>query len=200
MKVIVCALLVSIYANLNAQSTFVDPRDGQSYNTVQVGQTLWLSSNLRFETSTSHCPASSTTDCAKGNYYTYTEAREVCPTGWRLPTLEDWDEYHSVTVAPEISERYFDSNTKKYKVEITADSLSYFAPGNKLNLQMLARVEGEKLVKGSFLDLWTTNKEFNDDKFHVHITSNTIQGHAHKHNIIDKKEKIRKFGVRCVRK
>lgn len=86
---------------------FTDPRDGNTYGWVRIGDLEWMTSNLKYgepyysrtynlfgmpQKVQSHLLE---TDFeadyeAYGNFYTWEEAREVCPEGWRLPTDEDW--------------------------------------------------------------------------------------------------------------
>ena len=70
----------------------LDPRDGQSYRTVKIGNQTWMAENLNFETAASYCYKNLDSNCVKyGRLYTWSNAMEVCPRGWRLPNKEDWE-------------------------------------------------------------------------------------------------------------
>jgi uncharacterized protein (TIGR02145 family) len=70
----------------------LDPRDGQSYRTVKIGNQMWMAENLNFETTASYCYKNLDSNCVKyGRLYTWSNAMEVCPRGWRLPNKEDWE-------------------------------------------------------------------------------------------------------------
>jgi len=67
--------------------TFTDSRDGEVYNTVEVGDQVWMAENMRFNDSTS---VANTGDVNYGRLYTYDEALVACPSGWHLPSDVEW--------------------------------------------------------------------------------------------------------------
>ncbi len=90
--------------------------DGNKYNSVQIGRQIWLIENLKvthfnngdpipmIQDSLSWATNNSAAACqynnisSSGNYgllynfHTVMDSRGICPTGWRIPTLEDWNE------------------------------------------------------------------------------------------------------------
>lgn len=95
--------------------TVTDVRDGKTYKTVRIGVQTWMAENMNYEIrSRSFCYNNSADSCAKyGRLYTWAAAigsidnecgvrrdcsylenakvRGVCPVGWRVPTLDDWN-------------------------------------------------------------------------------------------------------------
>ena len=73
--------------------SFTDPRDGQAYDVVKIGDRTWFAENLNFATEGSVCPEGDKRNCdIYGRLYTWDDARAACPEGWRIPTADDWME------------------------------------------------------------------------------------------------------------
>ena len=69
----------------------IDPRDGQVYPVVRIGDQCWLQKNMNFETGTNWCYAYDTSYCnTYGRLYDWHTALGVCPSGWHLPSDEEW--------------------------------------------------------------------------------------------------------------
>ena len=74
--------------------TVKDLRDGQTYATVNIGGRVWMAENLNYETETSVVfPEYDGKSREKyGRLYTWDDAMKACPSGWRLPSEDDWNE------------------------------------------------------------------------------------------------------------
>jgi uncharacterized protein (TIGR02145 family) len=91
----------------------IDARDGQSYNTVQIGQQCWMAENLNIGTMIpglndmannsiieKYCYDNLETNCdTYGGLYQWNEMMQyvntegvqgICPDGWHLPTDAEW--------------------------------------------------------------------------------------------------------------
>ena len=70
---------------------FTDPRDGYRYAVVTLGKQQWFAENLRFKTGDSRCYEGDEANCADhGRLYRLADALKACPSGWRVPSEEDW--------------------------------------------------------------------------------------------------------------
>ena len=94
--------------------TWTDPATGEVYGWVRIGDQEWMTSNLKYgepyyeqeyeggfvdnvgepqDVDTMEAAFDYEGDIEKnGNLYTWEQALEAAPAGWRLPTDEDWQQ------------------------------------------------------------------------------------------------------------
>jgi uncharacterized protein (TIGR02145 family) len=87
---ILCTMPLVIQGQAS-RGSIVDPRDGYAYRTVTIGGKRWFAENLRFKTPDSRCYERDEANCSDhGRLYRLPDALKACPTGWRVPTEDDW--------------------------------------------------------------------------------------------------------------
>lgn len=73
--------------------TFIDSRDNEVYEYIEIGNKQWMIENFRYYCNGSYCFNSNSNNCKDyGRLYTYIAAKDNAPAGWRLPTKEEWQE------------------------------------------------------------------------------------------------------------
>jgi len=72
--------------------TFVDSRDNKRYKVILMDKTIWMAENLNYNAKESVCYDNKPENCAQyGRLYDWDLAQTVCPSPWRLASIEDWN-------------------------------------------------------------------------------------------------------------
>lgn len=104
-KGVTVSRVVAVYFNpefLAAETygTFTDSRDGQVYLTIDIGSQTWMAQNLNYAATDvsvyvnskwSSCLDNEESSCTKyGRLYGGRIREKVCPSGWHLPSEDEW--------------------------------------------------------------------------------------------------------------
>jgi len=86
------AIVFSGFAQ-SENSEYVDLRDNTKYSIVKIGEQWWFAQNLAFETTNSDFYEKNTRNKNFfGRLYTWDAADSACPSGWHLPSDQEWQQ------------------------------------------------------------------------------------------------------------
>lgn len=174
---IYCNAYASGYYNSSATTSFkaIDPEtalsglsgtpslvlDGRSYRSFQADGKTWLGNNLYGENARTLYGAD-VLDSVLGNYYTWEEALDACPSGWHLPTGAEFDALGDDAGALMADAAFLEEPMWEYwpDVQITNRSGFNAIPAGYMDLSKHSNPE-----KGfSEYALWWTADEVDEDR------------------------------------
>jgi uncharacterized protein (TIGR02145 family) len=74
-----------------SQKNYTDSRNKKTYTLVETESQCWMAENLNYDIEGSWCYNNVSSNCTKyGRLYAFEVAKTACPSGWRLPTDNDF--------------------------------------------------------------------------------------------------------------
>ena len=191
MKIFVIILfLFSWQVSISQKLDFIDKRDGKSYKTVKILNQTWMAENVNFKHDSSFIYKNKKINgYVYGQLYTWKIAKNICPTGWHLPTEFEWEILINSIDAP----CYSGGKLK------TKTHWSYPNKGVGYSVEFNALPAGFYSEKEDFRDLlfktyFWSQTELNKDSAIVLILKNKSAWASIKHE-----NKQKAFSVRCIK-
>ena len=158
MKSILIELAATFFLVACSES-FTDPRDGQSYDIVQIGSQTWMAKNLNYEIEGSACPDGDKRNCSKyGRLYTWEEAKQICPEGWRLPDSADFEQIISNAGGAEMAGNSLKSTSGWFKKGNGTDDFGFNALPAGYRLAGNDATGGKFDGIGGYAHLWSASE------------------------------------------
>jgi uncharacterized protein (TIGR02145 family) len=87
-------------------SLLMDSRDNQIYRTMKIGNTWWMLDDLDYEGTNEYGhyyeDTSDPTNRHYGKYYERSELDGICPDGWEIPGIDDYEALHNAYAGEEL--------------------------------------------------------------------------------------------------
>jgi uncharacterized protein (TIGR02145 family) len=176
--------------------TLIDPRDGNVYRTVKIGNQVWMAENLRYKIEDSWCCYNDDANCQKyGRLYTWKAAKKACSAEWHLPSREEWRELVRA-VDPDAQEDWDDNNVAGKKLKsITGWDENYGTDEYGFSaLPCGCRYSGGNFEDVGYYGIWWTATEDESDRAY-------LQGMYYKYDNVGEgsNDKSNGYLVRCVK-
>ncbi len=178
----------------NPSTDLYDSRDGQTYNTVVIGDQIWMAENLNYYTSSGswyYDNDSISHSETYGRLYDWESAQNICPLGWHLPDDADWQELIDYLGGNEVAGG-----------KIKEPGYDHWDPPNtdaSNTSGFTALPAGKKDFEGDFHHLGYYTRFWSKSQFHTEW-GNTYEVKSNSEEIFTNWIKIETaFSVRCMR-
>lgn len=184
---------VSAEVSLVTDNTMTDPRDGQKYRTVKIGDQKWMAENINYAAQNSLCNGGDDSNCEKyGRLYNWNTALTACPTGWHLPDTTDWSKLINAVGGHEVAGQRLKTKTGWQDIiippGIATDEFDFSAlPGGNIN-----GADGRTGAIGTFGFWWTSTPYDAENAWYrgmLWISDQVTNTHTEKHFL---------HSVRCI--
>lgn len=173
--------------------TITDARDGQTYETVQMGDAWWMAQNLNFDAGEgSYCYENEAAKCANyGKLYTWDAAMRSCPQGWHLPSLQEFESMINVNGGSEIAGGKLKDYEKLLWKEVNVGAT------NEVGFSALPA--GRRYDSGLFAGAGYYSQFFSSTEYNSREAYNMTIGYDYANVFIYNYKKSYAISVRCVK-
>lgn len=184
--------------------TLTDKRDTTKYKWVRIGNQVWMAENLAYRPTEGKYWAydNDQKNVAKYGYlYDWETSENVCPTGWHLPTDEEWKTLEMHLGMSQAGADYEGNRKTDEGGKLKEAGTSHWLSPNigATNESGFTALPGGHLNTNGFFSIgesgkwWTATKYDNDQAWYRHLDCNF--SHVYR----DFRNKEWGFSVRCVR-
>jgi uncharacterized protein (TIGR02145 family) len=176
--------------------TFTDTRDNQIYFAVKIGEQVWMVENLNIETGNSKCYEDYPKYCQNyGRLYDWNTAIKACPSGWHLPSREEWGKLFHHADGTSGTENHYQSETSCKNLKAKSGWENNENGTDKFGFAALPGGSGSD--KGSFSSIgyngnWWSSSEWDSNSAHYRD-----MGYASDADDVDYKSRF--LSVRCIK-
>lgn len=173
----------------DSDNTFIDIRDGQSYQTTEINDLTWMTDNMNYGKNNLGWTHKDDPSYAStyGRLYDWWMISEVCPDGWRIPTQQEY-----LSLANSLSDE---------EMIVLPNTFNFIAGGLRQNNQGQYDDKTEYQLL-ELLGFFWSSTEFLQDR--LDMNGEEISAHAlfynKDNNVVDvaPANKEQGFSVRCV--
>lgn len=127
-----------------------------------------MAENLNFKTDSSFCYNNGETNCSKyGRLYTWAAAMAACPSGWHLPTEEEFETLFSAVGGQSTAGKMLKSATGwAASSGITNEDAFAFSaiPAG------VRGSNGDYISEGNYADFWSSTVYNSDNAYYMHLS------------------------------
>ncbi|MCX6223237.1 MAG: PKD domain-containing protein [Bacteroidia bacterium] len=173
--------------------TITDTRDGQTYQTIQMGNAWWMAENLRYDAGEgSYCYEDNAARCQiYGKLYTWDAAMRSCPEGWHLPSLMEFETMINAVGGPEIAGGKLKDYEQLIWKEVNVGATNEVGFG--------ALPAGRRYDSGLFAGIGYYAQFFSSTEYNSREAYNMTIGYDYANVFIYNYKKIYAISVRCVK-
>lgn len=178
--------------------------EGNYYHSIKVGETEWMTENLKTKFFSNGEAIQSDSNSrvvfeplknsnTEGNYYTWnviTDSRNVCPTGWRVPSIADWDALTSKFGGQDVAAIDLKSSYTEYWNNPIFEATNY--SGFSAIPEGFVNENGSYSNIGKYGYWWSTTEKDSDVAWGMEIGHNQNQSYK---GFANKKDGL---SVRCI--
>jgi len=164
-----------------------DSRDGKTYQTVTIGDQVWFAENLNYITSGSYeySEASRPNFDGFGRYYTWYDARQACPSGWHIPSVEEWEDLFDNLGGRGASGSKLKSTTDWEDDGGNNQSCFNARPGGAGWMDLSGKIRTTHFQGAYAGTQWWTSTEGTNDSTHTAIALRSYSNYVGNENIFD---------------